>query len=78
MMKNKKKEDNEIVSGMGGGTWEGEMAIQELFMEFENNKERNNNGEKKKFCYISYNSEDKYSYLLNSRINKNNYYIFIK
>ena len=22
MMKNKKKEDNEIVSGMGGGTWE--------------------------------------------------------
>ena len=48
MMKNKKKEDNEIVSGMGGGTWEGEMAIQELFMEFENNKERNNNGEKKK------------------------------
>ena len=48
MMKNKKKEDNEIVSGMGVGTWEGEMAIQELFMEFENNKERNNNGEKKK------------------------------
>ena len=43
MMKNKKKEDNEIVSGMGGGTWEGEMAIQELFLEFENNKERNNN-----------------------------------
>jgi len=49
MMKNKKKEDNEIVSGMGGGTWEGEMAIQEIFMEYENNNERNNkDGEKKK------------------------------
>ena len=49
MMKNKKKEDNEIVSGKGGGTWEGvEMDNQELFMEFENNKERINNSEKKK------------------------------
>ena len=43
------KKDNKIIAGMGGGTWEGEMAIQEIFMEYEDNKERNNNdGEKKK------------------------------
>ena len=43
-LKQEIKENDE----MGGGIFEGEMAIQELFMEYEDKKERNKNDEKKK------------------------------
>ena len=47
IIKNIKQEIKEN-DEMGGGIFEGEMAIQELFMEYEDKKERNKNDEKKK------------------------------